>query len=451
MSIAGVNGPTNTVIAGRRAVVEKILDRLAADGVEFQRLNVSHAFHSPLMDPMLDEFERIAATIAFHPPRIGIVSNVTGKVAGAEIATASYWRRHVRAGVLFADGIATLLAEGVRTFLEIGPSPTLTRMAQRCDGAAGATWLSSLRKERGDAEALLETLGELYMRGQTISWRGVSGADARRVALPTYPFQRDRYWHDLTPRGRKRLPSAGRDTHHPMLGLRMPGPLHVYQSTLALEETPWLGDHRILDLALFPATGFVELALSAARDALGEHVGLEDVVIRDRLVVPDTGAVTIQVVVSESSDGVRAVDVYSTALDDSAAQGATAAEWRRHISATVVAAQVDMPSAMPAISGDRIDYDVAAHYTRLFDHGARYGMAFQGIRELARVGKELLARVELPVDVARDARRMQIHPALLDACLQVVGAGLTGEGSSSRLQSSVSRSFNQASPTFGVA
>ena len=431
VSIGAANGPTNTVIAGRASAIEQILKQLAADEIEFQRLNVSHAFHSPLMDPMLDEFERIASTIRYSEPRIGVVSNVTGRIAGPEIATPAYWRRHVRAPVLFVDGVETLLIEGMRTFVEVGPSPTLSRMAQRCPGAEGAAWLSSLRKDHGDSQAMLDTLGQLYVRGQRVDWASLAGPGPRRTELPTYPFQRERFWHDLTPRSasRQRL-VAGRDTKHPLLGSRLAGPLHVYQSRLSTADVPWLIDHQILDLVLFPGTGFFELALAAARQTTGQDVRLEDVVIRDRLVLPNEGGVMAQVIVTPTPEGTYTVDVYTAEVDNTDAS-ASPENWRRHLSANVIAAD-DGVRPMPTreLRGDVVDYDVAEHYDRLRERGAQYGPTFQGIRSLQRSGDELLARVELPSEIASSAAALHLHPALLDAGLQVVGAGMSGEGMS---------------------
>ena len=430
-TFAAVNGPENTVISGLTSSVEAVLATLAAQGIESQRLNVSHAFHSPLMEPMLDEFERIAGGVAFSPPRIGLVSNVTGRMAGAEVASAAYWRRHVREAVRFADGIATLHAEKIRTFVELGPSPTLLRMAQRCPGGSEGVWLPSLKKGVGDLEAMLQALAQLYVHGQRIDWRGLAGETARRTELPSYPFQRERYWHDLTPAGAPRQ-AAGKSTGHPLLGDRLSSPLHVYQSTISLGEMPWLSDHRIHGLALFPAAGFVELALAAARHALrDDKVALEGVSFREGLSIPDEGIVTLQVVVSPGSDGTHTVEVYSAQLDSSGGDESAAeqGEWRRHASAVAVAGAHDAP-AMPtpqALEQARDEQDVESYYATLEDRGASYGPTFRGITRVARAGAELVGRAQLPPAAQAGAARMRLHPALLDACMQMTGVGLPWE------------------------
>jgi acyl transferase domain-containing protein len=200
VSIAAENGPMNTVISGPAAEVDAIVAELARAGIEARRLTVSHAFHSALIDPMLAEFERIAASVTWHPPRIPIASNLTGTlVHGTEMGTPAYWRRHAREAVRFEAGIGAVRAQGIRLFLEVGPTPTLTSLARRCvPEDDGCEWLASLQRGRDDWQVLLHAVARLYVRGATPDWSGVGrGAGGRRVALPTYPFQRERYWVDL--------------------------------------------------------------------------------------------------------------------------------------------------------------------------------------------------------------------------------------------------------------
>ncbi|MEP6915116.1 MAG: type I polyketide synthase, partial [Acidobacteriota bacterium] len=211
VSIAAENGPMNTVISGPESDVEAIVADVARAGIEARRLAVSHAFHSALIDPMLAEFERVAASVTWHPPRIPIASNLTGTlVHGAEMGTPAYWRRHAREAVRFEAGIRALHAQGVRLFLEVGPTPTLTSLARRCvPEEDGCEWLASLQRGRDDWQVLLHAVARLYVRGATPDWSAF-GRDAggRRVALPTYPFQRERHWVDLPNIARAALASA---------------------------------------------------------------------------------------------------------------------------------------------------------------------------------------------------------------------------------------------------
>ncbi|MBK8323386.1 MAG: acyltransferase domain-containing protein [Betaproteobacteria bacterium] len=193
--IAAVNGPQNTVVSGSEAAVAAVAARCESEGIEVTRLKVSHAFHSALMDPMLDEFARVAGAIAHRPPGIDLVSNVTGEILAAGEANAGYWRKHVRAPVQFARAVRTLAAGGCDVFLEIGPHPTLLGMARECIESEPFAWVPSLRRSRDDAVQIRESLAALYVRGVGIDWSGVGAGGTRgRVPLPGYPFQRERYW-----------------------------------------------------------------------------------------------------------------------------------------------------------------------------------------------------------------------------------------------------------------
>jgi acyl transferase domain-containing protein len=200
LSVAAENGPANTVVAGPREALTALLRQLSREGIDSQPLPVSHAFHSALIDPMLDEFESIASTVAWQQPRMPIASNVTGTLLhGGEMATPGYWRRHAREAVRFAAGISALHDDGQRVFLEIGPTPTLAALGRRVINEAGeCAWLPSLQRGRDDWQTILHSLGELYVRGVDVDWEGLDREYARRkVALPTYPFERLRHWVKL--------------------------------------------------------------------------------------------------------------------------------------------------------------------------------------------------------------------------------------------------------------
>ncbi|WP_332961286.1 type I polyketide synthase, partial [Microcoleus sp. AR_TQ3_B6] len=195
-SIAAVNGPENTVISGAREVVESALEQLKSQGITVQPLQVSHAFHSPLIEPCLDEFERQAARVQFKAPAIPLISNLTGEMLKAgEIPDANYWRRHMRETVQFAAGMNTLTQQGYSIFLEIGPSSTLLGMGKRCLPKGIGSWLPSLKQGQDDWQVILNSLGVLETYGIDVNWPGFDQDYQRcRVPLPTYPFDRKRYW-----------------------------------------------------------------------------------------------------------------------------------------------------------------------------------------------------------------------------------------------------------------
>ena len=201
VAIAALNGPTETVISGTRDAVRAVLEVLEPEGLQTRRLTVSHAFHSPLMEPILDAFEQIAAEVTYSPPQIGIISNIAGQLVNAsEIATPGYWRRHLRETVRFSEAIATLARQQIDLCIEIGAHPKLSVMGRRCNPAGVDVWLPSLRKGRSDWQQLLASLGTLYTCGADIDWAGFDRDYPRyRLPLPTYPFQRQRYWIDAVP------------------------------------------------------------------------------------------------------------------------------------------------------------------------------------------------------------------------------------------------------------
>ncbi|NEP57197.1 MAG: SDR family NAD(P)-dependent oxidoreductase, partial [Symploca sp. SIO2G7] len=195
VAIAAINGPESTVISGEAEAIEALATHLESLGIKTKQLEVSHAFHSPLMEPMLAEFETVANQITYHQPRILVISNVTGTIADKSIACAQYWVNHVRQPVRFAQGMATLHQQGYETFLEIGAKPILLGMGKQCLPPEVGVWLPSLRPGVDEWQQILSSLGHLYVNGAKVDWSGFDRNYSRKkVILPTYPFQRERYW-----------------------------------------------------------------------------------------------------------------------------------------------------------------------------------------------------------------------------------------------------------------
>jgi acyl transferase domain-containing protein len=323
VSLAAVNGPTAVVLSGDEDAVLKLAAEWQERGRKVKQLRVSHAFHSPRMDGMLEEFAEVAGGLSFSPPRIPIVSNLTGEVVLAhEICSAEYWVRHVREPVRFADGIQWLARQGVNRFVELGPNGVLSAMADGClathEETGGDenrfTTVSLLRGERPEVQALFDALGGLWVRGVGVDWGGVfGGLGGVGVGLPSYAFQRERFWLGgggvVGDVGLAGLGGLG----HPLLGACVGlagGGGWVFTGRVGLDTHPWLGDHGVMGVVLLPGTAFLELVLCA-----GGEVGCERVVeltIQAPLVLPDDGGVQLQVVVGELDEsGGRPVSVYS--------------------------------------------------------------------------------------------------------------------------------------------
>lgn len=430
VSIGAINGPANTVISGAGAAVQAIVEELAARGIKSKPLTVSHAFHSPLMDPILDEFAGVAASVSYQPPQTILVSNLTGKpVEGDEARSAAYWREHVRRPVRFSDSIQALHEMGYRVFLEIGPQPTLLGMGRRCLPEAEALWLPSLRSGREDWSQLLESLASLYTAGGKVDWKGFDRQYPRRkLSLPTYPFQRHPYRvNAASAPSPVRREEPGR---HPFLQRKLRSPRlegTAFEAGLSAKWPAYLSDHRFFGAPLFPATGYLELGLAACREALNtEDVALEDLSIQEPLILPEEGERLVQVLVDPESDGRLRFEVYSASEGDGES-------WTLHCTGL----------AAPHLGGtqppERADLEQIRercvqqvepedYYRQASQLGAEYGSLFRGIEALWRREGEALGRISLPESLAGQAGSYHLHPVLLDSCFQTLGTVFPGYG-----------------------
>ncbi|MFE5915438.1 type I polyketide synthase, partial [Streptomyces wedmorensis] len=275
VSIAALNGPNSTVIAGDDDAVEDITRHFEDQGRKTKWLNVSHAFHSPHMESVLDEFTTTLNHITFHPPTIPIISNLTGELATDDIQTPHYWARHIRNTVRFAHGITTLDTLGTTTYLELGPDGTAAAMTTTClPEDTQAHVVPAQRKDRPEALALTQALAHLHTHGRAVDWSALFAASRATAApLPTYAFQHQRYWLSGSGQGAGAdLATAGlAEAGHPLLAARVELPDDggtVLTGRLSLRTHPWLADHAVLGSVLFPGTGFVELAVRAG-DVVG--------------------------------------------------------------------------------------------------------------------------------------------------------------------------------------
>ncbi|WP_158893401.1 type I polyketide synthase [Amycolatopsis anabasis] len=418
-SIAAVNGPDSVVISGDEAVVLEIAGHWEAQGRRVKRLRVSHAFHSPHLEAMLRGFRRVAEGVAFHEPRIPVVSNVSGQLAtAAELCSAEYWVRHVRETVRFRDGVRALAAAGVSRFLEVGPSGVLTALIQDCL-TDHATVVPALRKDRGEAVALVEAVAKAHAHGCAVDWNlFFAGSGARRVPLPTYAFQRRRYWPRATGAVGDVRSLGLVPAEHPLLGaaVRMPdSDGAVFTGRLSVETQPWIADHVVLGAVLVPATVFVELA-SCAGDRIGCGV-LEELTLEAPLVLPGYGGVRFQVVVGAEESGRRSLSVHSAKAGDDEFDPA----WTRHASGVLTTDAQEPPDLGEWPPAKAIPIEVDDAYQRLSGAGLDYGPAFRGMAAAWRRGDELFAEIRVPEDVSVDADSFGVHPALLDAALHVTG------------------------------
>ncbi|WP_225448018.1 type I polyketide synthase [Streptacidiphilus sp. P02-A3a] len=434
VGIAAVNGPEAVVVSGPEAAVDALAEQLSAEGLRVRRLRVSHAFHSALMEPMLADFAAVARSVSYAAPRIPLVSTLTGAPVSGELRDPEYWVRQVREPVRFADAAAAMRQAGVRTFVEIGPDGVLSALGpQSAPDAVDAEpasadaelWVPVLRRNRGEAAALVTAVGQLHARGGAVAWAAVfadSGAD--RVPLPSYAFTRQSYW--LNP-GSTLVDAAGRgfeSSDHPLLGAALDlstGGGLVLTGRLSLAAQPWLADHVVAGQVVVPGAALVEMAIRAGDQAGCARVS--ELVIQTPLLLSGQDAVRIQVAVAAPGpEGDRDVTIHSRREDDPGA-------WTPH-AAGVLSAGPEQPLAETADLAawpppDAVAEELDGFYPALADTGLAYGPVFRGVRAAWRRGDEVFAEVALGDGLPVDG--FGLHPALLDAALHLMGTAYPAE------------------------
>lgn len=272
--VAALNGPRHVVISGAGPGVDKAVETLRGRGFKCTALDVSHAFHSPLIEPMLDQFSEALETVPLGPPEVDFVSNLTGDWVSEELTRPDYWLRHTRQPVRFATGFEALIRQGYEVFVEIGPAPVLSTMAKwnLSQSEETCAWIPSLLENREDWPHLLEMAAKLYLRGIEIDWAGLDrGLSRRRVAVPGYAWERQSYW--LGPRNDASFGAAAPSTH-PLLGRRLPGQpagRYSWDSEIDRRRLDYLEDHRIREVPVLPVSAYLEMAQAAATEALGRE------------------------------------------------------------------------------------------------------------------------------------------------------------------------------------
>ncbi len=494
VSLAAVNGPGSVVVSGERAALDGLLSELEAGGVRVREIPVGYASHSEQIEGIRGELLEGFAGVQPVSGDVPFLSTVTGALVDTAELDGEYWYRNLRETVRFEHATSTLLQDGCRAFVEIGPHPVLSLGVQetvehvlgsaafvgagagveegvRVDGsdtgagdsAVGAAVLvtGSLRRDDGGLERFLSSLGEAWVHGVPVAWEQVlAGTRAQPVRLPAYAFQRERFWLEGAAAGAGDVAAAGLTrTGHPLLGAGVSlagGAGHVFTGRLSLREHPWLADHSVLGTVLLPGTAFLELALYA-----GAQVGLDTVqelALQAPLVLDEGAAVQLQVALGEPQEsGARSLRVHSR-VDDPDALDGEEQPWTSHAEGTLRRADAvdgavsfgaahasartgSLPSSFSAAALAELAswpppgaeaIAVEDLYDRLAEWGLEYGPAFQGLLAAWRRGEEVFAEVSLPEDERSRGVDFALHPALLDAALHAL-AGASGTGAEGQL------------------
>ncbi|MEU4805697.1 beta-ketoacyl synthase N-terminal-like domain-containing protein [Actinosynnema sp. NPDC023587] len=421
--ISGVNGPLSVVVSGAVDAVGEIARLAGERGVRTTALKVSHAFHSPLMEPVLAELEEFAATLRTGRPRIPIVSTLTGRAMTGDEGP-EYWSRQAREAVRFYDGMRAVVGFDCPALVEIGPHPTLSPVIAGAFGATDTRFVTTLRRDRRDVANLLRTAGELFVTGVPLEPARLFGdSPRRRLTAPLYPFRRDRYW--FSPNGPRTTSSAPSGAEVPERAVATEPEVPAGTARLALATTlgtttPWV-DHRVLGKTVFPASGYLELAVRAALDGVPRPIVLRDVVFVRPLVLAPRKKVGVEVTLDAARDGARFV-VGRRGGEDEVVE---------HCRGTLepAGAAVDGTPVRLDDLRTRLVTGLAAgrFYSRLREAGLEYGAGFSTVRELwtgEEGSGEALGRITVVPDGAPAEEHEHRLSTMLDGALHVVAAAV---------------------------
>lgn len=425
ISVAVSNSPTSTVLSGDPDAINQILEEVERDGIFCRPVKVDVASHSPQMDPLHDDLLEALDGVRPRGGAVAMASTVTTSYTTGLDMDAAYWIKNLRHPVLFAATVQKLLDDGHSVFVEMSPNPILTGAVQqtcRYLGREGIA-LPSLKRDEDERAAMLGSLGQLYVSGVSAAWERVTHG-GRAIRMPTYPFQHQylTMFDEQTPSTpQRRVPRDG----HPLLGLHrvvasQPG-TYIWDVEPDARLFPYLRDHRVHDSMVFPAAAYLDLAQAAAVEIFGpgSHV-LEHVTFERALFMQEEESTRLQLVLTTDGRGGATFQFFA---EDRIAEGSS---WILCSRGDILPHPGDANGSTPlpqSIADIKRQLQNAVepdeHYRLAAVRGIQYGPTFRGITEMWRRDGEILGRVTLPEDLRLDAGRYQIHPALLDACLQV--------------------------------
>ncbi|GAO07616.1 type I polyketide synthase [Streptomyces lydicamycinicus] len=418
VSVAAINGPASTVVSGEPEALRELLAECAEQDVRARQIPVDYASHGAQVEELREELATVLAEVAPAEGRIPFYSAVNASVVSGEELDAGYWFENLRNTVRFEEAIQALFADGHGVFVECSAHPVLTPGIEDTAQEAGSPVVvtGSLRRDEGGWPRFAQSLAQLWAHGVPVDWSTLLPT-GRRTDLPTYAFQRQRYWLDDTGTVGDVTAAGLSSADHPLLGaaVSMPG-TQVLTGRLSQTSHPWLAERIVLNTAVVPESALVDLAIRA-----GDQVGCDlvrELTVEIPLVLPEHAAVLLRVLVAEpDADGGREISVYSRPEDVPDEQA-----WTRH--ATGVLARSAEPAGFDAQSWpptDAAPVELADFYRERAELGLGYGPVFQGLRAVWRRGGELFAEVALPEGDTGDTSGFGLHPALLDAALQCAG------------------------------
>ena len=446
ISLAAINGSSSVVLSGEPQALDEVLSHYEAQDVRARRIPVDYASHSAQIETIRERLEAELSPIQPRSCEIPFYSTATGTLLDSSELTARYWYVNLRQTVKFEQVTRALIEDGYTAFIEVSPHPVLTMAVTETIEAMGAdldavTVIGSLRREQGGLERLLTSLAEAHTHGLAVDWRTLFDDEgAKRTELPTYAFQRRRYWLESGASVGDLMAAGQSSAEHPLLGaaVQLAGQEEgwLFTGRLSTKSHPWLKDHAVMDTVLLPGTGCIELALAAAQRTGSQT--LEELTLQAPLLLEDEGAVAIQLSVSEPDEqGRRELNIYSRPQSSSEDEPE---QWICNASGVLVsgedaprpeqgslAAELERFAAEPWPPQGAQQLQTEFLYDRLSEAGYGYGPAFQGLRQAFQIGDEIYAEIALDSEQAGQASGFCIHPALLDSAFHVLLGAQDGD------------------------
>ncbi|MEE2937647.1 MAG: type I polyketide synthase [Planctomycetota bacterium] len=421
VAVAAFNGSENTTVSGTDKMIRRIVENAAQNGIQSQTLDVSHAFHSPLMEPMLDEFTEFTSQLEHKAPDVPIVSNLTGKIETDNVFDAQYWRDHVRQSVRFSDGVDRLVEEQVDVMIETGPAGTLIGMARRCHPSHAVVAIPSLRKNDTEDQHLATALGKAYVSGLKINWSCEVDIPPKKVSLPGYPLNESSFWFRPEHATTEARDFVLRLSHlTPMLGQRQRGPESMaYENRINSYLPRHLGDHRVRTDCVVPAAAFMDMALAAATDVFeSEEVSVESLQLPKALFL-DNRQKTLITRLSGSSATRKKLEIYSRPSDADESE-----VWELNAVASIArnqqTHQYEKMSGEQVIETKNRQLDRDDFYRLVSDRGLNYGPQYQVIEKLYRNIDSAFVLTGLPREVREEQHKYMLHPSVGDGCMQAM-------------------------------
>ena len=418
VSIAAVNAPQSTVLSGDGQAVKAVVERLNKQGVKTTALKVSHAFHSPMMEPILDEFRAVAETADFKPPDKTLISNVTGKPWNDAQLSAEYWVEQMHGAVRFSDAMAYAESKKFQVFVEVGPRPTLLGLGRACMGPGNRAWLPGLKPD-SEWPTLLQSIAELHVRGVGINWaRFYTRTGFKQVQLPNYPWRYQRCWTDVVSTG------GNGQRLHPLVHRRIENASSsLIFNQISAANPAYLDDHRLLTLSFIPVR-FLRWRWSPPTIFQQDEVTLTNVSIGRALLLSETPT-TVQIIATPNADRFD-FEISSRTTDSSAA------DWVQHTTGTLERRLPSSPASIDikaTLTDFTEEFDIAELSERFEARGLEYFPRFQAIKSIYKQSSSssddfgnAFARLELPLEANLPGDSYRLHPVITDAGFRIAEA-----------------------------